>query len=104
EVVLQLLAGILDRRAVAAADLRVAGDAGLHAEALPEEGDLTLEPLDEDRALGARADEAHLANEHVPELRQLIDARPAEEAADARHARIVLGRRRGAGRLGVGAH
>src|SRR5262249_29418029 len=104
EVVLELLPGVLDRCAVAAADRRVASDARLHAEALPEKGDFALEPLDEDGALGAGADEAHLADEHVPELRQLIDAGPAEEAADARDARIVLGRPRGAERLRVGAH
>ena len=37
-----------------------------------------------------RADEAHLALQHVPELRQLVDARGAQEAAHARDARVVL--------------
>ena len=36
-----------------------------------------------------RADEAHLAAEHVPELRQLVDRRPAQDPPDAGHARVV---------------
>src|SRR3954447_1465962 len=37
-----------------------------------------------------RAHQAHVALQDVPELRQLVDARAPEEAADARDARIVL--------------
>src|SRR5206468_2480246 len=37
----------------------------------------------------ARADEAHVALEDVPELRQLVEARLAEPRTDARHARIA---------------
>ena len=39
--------------------------------------------LDELRPLGPRADEAHLAPEHVEELRQLVERDAAQEAADA---------------------
>ena len=42
--------------------------------------------VDDERA---RADKAHLALENVPELRQLVEARAAEEATDARHARVA---------------
>src|SRR5690606_30540216 len=36
-----------------------------------------------------RTDEAHVALEHVQELRQLIEAELAKDAADRRHARIA---------------
>ena len=36
-----------------------------------------------------RADEAHLAAQHVPELRQLVEAALAQERADAGDARVV---------------
>ena len=45
--------------------------------------------LDELDLLRPRADEAHVAAEHVPELRQLVEARAPQEAADARHPRVV---------------
>ena len=38
----------------------------------------------------ARPDQRHFAGEHVEQLRQLVDAVPAKEPADARDARIVL--------------
>src|SRR5439155_2065701 len=37
---------------------------------------------------GPRGDEAHLALEHVPELRELVEARAAEERPDPRDARV----------------
>src|SRR5262245_6302122 len=39
--------------------------------------------------LGARADEAHLGAEDVDELGQLVEARPAQQAPDRGHARVV---------------
>src|SRR3546814_6398936 len=52
-----------------------------------------------------RPDEAHVALEHAPGLRQLVDAKLADDAADARDARIILARpHRLAGGLGIGAH
>jgi hypothetical protein len=53
-------------------------------------GDLLLQLVHEDRPLGPRPDEAHVAPEDVPELRQLVDARLAHERAVSRHARVVL--------------
>ena len=38
----------------------------------------------------ARADEAHVAAKDVEELRQLVEARAAEPATGARHARVVV--------------
>src|SRR5207237_5247569 len=39
---------------------------------------------------GARADDAHLAEQHVPELGQLVDVEAAEPAADEEDARVIL--------------
>ena len=41
--------------------------------------------------LRPRADEAHLAHEHVPELWQLVELRPREPAAEAREPCVVGG-------------
>ena len=63
------------------------------------------ELLDEVWALGARADEAHVAVEDVPDLRQLVEAGSADKGADARDARIVVGRELRAGVfLSIDAH
>src|SRR6185437_3598038 len=37
-----------------------------------------------------RADERHVPREHVEQLRQLVEAEPAQHSADTRHARIIL--------------
>ena len=50
--------------------------ARLHAQA-PAVPDVVLVDLARERR--ARPDEAHLALEHVPQLRQLVDARPAQD-------------------------
>ena len=86
-------------------DLGEAGDAGLDVVAVGVLGVLRGELLDEVRALGARADEAHVAVEDVPDLRQFVEAGGADEGADARDARVVVGRElRAREFLGVDAH
>jgi hypothetical protein len=45
--------------------------------------------FDEERPLGARADEAHVTHEHVEHLRQLVDAGLAEVLPDPGHALVV---------------
>ena len=50
--------------------------------------------------MGARAHQRQLAAHHVEELRQLVQAGLADEAADAGDARIALGHE--LGRIGVG--
>ncbi len=59
------------------------GDARLHL--VPEHvlRNPVLELLDEEGPLRARADDGHVALEHVPELRQLVDVVLAQPAADA---------------------
>ena len=81
-VVLDVLA--LDREALlevelaAAVDLHRAGEAGAHLE--PEALRLAV-ALDQPQLLGPRADEAHVAAQHVEELGQLVEAGAAQEAA-----------------------
>src|SRR5690349_12064140 len=71
---------LLDRRvAPPAVDLRPAGDPRLDLVAEHVAGHTAPELLDEARTLGTRTDEAHLASEHVDELRQLVETGPSQE-------------------------
>src|SRR5262249_8379105 len=70
---------VLEVHAVAAGDLPEAGDSRLHGEA-PALPALVLLDLLRDRR--ARPDEAHVALEHVPELRQLVDGEAPDPPAD----------------------
>ena len=97
----------------AAHHLPEAGDAGDDVEALA-----VLEGVLADFVRGWRpgADEAHVADEDIPELGELVDARAADDAADAGDAGVaphledhavgglVPGGERGLAGLGVGAH
>src|ERR1019366_9044422 len=105
EVVFQLGDGVLEGVAVLVVDLRPAGDAGAHAVALAVIGNLFAEGFDELGALGAGADDGHLAFEDVEELGQLVEADGAKKAADFGDAGIVLLCPYGAGgEFGVDAH
>src|SRR5262249_743111 len=75
-----------------AIDLRPAGDAGLLLVPSHVARDALAEALDPDRLLGARADDAHLAAQHIHELRQLIERVAAQEGAQTCDARIIFGR------------
>ena len=76
---------------VAEVDLRQPRDARLDvAHALLEVGDGHRELLGQLGPLGPRADQAHLTHEHVDELGHLVEARPTQDAADPRDARVVL--------------
>ena len=93
DAALDLLVGI--GFAAPAVDLRPAGDAWLHAMA----GEIAVDRIivEPGFRLGvdgvrARADQRQIALEHdVEQLRQLVEAGLANEAADAGDARIVLG-------------
>src|SRR5664279_6221677 len=67
-------------------DLPEARDARQHAVAAAVPG---LEALVVAQRQRARADEAHLAAQHVPELGQLVDREAAQDAADRRDAGVV---------------
>src|SRR5262245_8058505 len=81
EVVAELFERVLDRRAVAVADLCPPGDAGFDRMPHHVKRNLAGELLDEEWTLGPGPDEAHLAAEHVPELGQLVEARQPDEPA-----------------------
>src|SRR5436190_1430541 len=87
EVVLDALA----KRSVAApaVDLGPASDARLDAVTRHVIGDGFAELLDEDRPLRPRAHQAHVAAEHIDELRKLVEAGAAQECAPARSPRVV---------------
>src|SRR5207244_13309620 len=83
-----------------------AGEAGLDAMPLAVEKGLLGHLLHELRPLGARAHEAHVPGEDVPELRKFIETRAPHEAAQRRHPRIASRLRPYRSRvpLGVDAH
>src|SRR5262249_21673149 len=56
------------------------------------------------RVLGPRADEAHVPDEHVPELRQLVDLVAPQDTADGRHASVAGARDARAGLRGALDH
>ena len=76
----------------------VAGHVGQPAEGAAGAG------LDLGRHEGARAHEAHVTHEDVPELRQLVDGRGPEPVADRGDAAVALHRLEGPEALGIGHH
>ena len=66
---------------------------GLDDEPLPVLGDLLAELLEEGRPDRARADDAHVAAQHVPELRQLVEVGEPQDAPDPRHLGLGAPRR-----------
>ena len=61
--------------------------------------------LHELRTLRPGAHQRHLASQHIKELRQLVQPKPAKKLSDAGSAWVVLGCPHRAGlRLGVGPH
>ena len=92
--------------AAQAVDLGPAGHAGFHQVAGEVVGDFGREVFDVVRAFGARADQAHVAAEDVPELGKFVEVPAADEGADAEEARVG-GEGADAqvvGRGGVGGH
>ena len=89
EVVADLRAHVVDRRVVRVVDLRPAGDAGARALAEPVRREILAQAHEDARTLGARADDVHVALDHVHQLRQLVETRATQNAAELRDARIV---------------
>ena len=88
DVVQVVLEALFERRVAApAVDLRPAGDAGLHLVAQHVLREAMLELLDEERALGTRTDDRHVAAQDVPELRQFVEVEAAQPSARPRVAR-----------------
>ena len=76
---------LVERRAAAAGHLPQAGDPGLASSTRRQCQRLVL--LDLVRERRPRSDERHVAAQHVPELRQLVEAGLAQDAADRRDPR-----------------
>ena len=92
--------------AAEAVDLGPAGHAGFDDVARLVVRDRVREVGDVVRAFGARADEAHVAAEDVPVLREFVEVPAAHEGAEAEEAGVVArgALLRGVGRGGVGGH
>lgn len=82
-----LALAVLPRRRVALGHLPPAGDARLAGEELVAAVAELVGLLERH---GPGPDHGQVAREHVDELRQLVQARPAQEAAHARDARVVV--------------
>ena len=83
---------------VAVRHLPPAGDARLHGQALQVVLGVLGHLVGQRRA---RADDGHLAQEHIEELRELVDGVLADEPADPGNARVLLHLEHGAGDLVV---
>src|SRR5262249_18311987 len=81
---------IFDCCSIRVADLRPSGQPWFNEVTLRKERDLLVELLDKIRALGARPDKAHLAAQNVDELRDLVDAGPADEISYPGDTRIAF--------------
>src|SRR3546814_397448 len=66
---------------IAAADLGETGDAGAHQVPVRIVGNVVAIDHGMGIIIGARADQAHVAPQDVPELGQFVDAKPAQQAA-----------------------
>src|SRR4051812_991653 len=106
DVIQVVLDPLLDRGVAApAVHLRPAGDARLHFVAQHVLGNLVLELRDEQRPLGPRADDRHIALEDVPQLRQFVDVGAPQHLADRRPPRVLLAREHWPGhRFGIVEH
>src|ERR1051325_1509804 len=90
KIVLQLLPRIFDRRAVRILDLRPTGQPGRDQMSLLIKRNLLGELGHEVRPFRTWSNKAHLAFQDVPELRDLVDANFANDAADAGRARVAF--------------
>src|SRR5262245_56379514 len=78
------------RVAAKTVDLSPTGDAGLYCVTGIVMWDLVLKIVNQLRALGARPNEAHVAFEHVPELRRLVNVPFSHKSANSKPARIIF--------------
>src|SRR5215510_14227536 len=105
EVVLQLLQRIFNRGAVAIPDLRPAGEPRFHGQPFHVIRDFLLEALHELRSFRPRPDEAHVTEQHIDQLRELVQTGAAEDRSHPRDARIgFLRPHRSRALLGIPTH
>ena len=90
---------------VAAPPLGKPGDPRTHPQPALESRHRPADPRRQRRTLGSRPDQAHLAPQHVDDLRQLVEMVPAQHPADRGAARIAPHRPHRSGTLlGVLGH
>src|SRR5215475_15890188 len=104
KIVLKFLPRVIERRAIWVTDLSPTGQPRFHQMALGVIRDALFELLDELRAFRARPDQTHLAAQYVEKLRDLIDAKLADDPPDSRRPRVVHARPDRALGFGVGPH
>ncbi len=90
EIELEAAEHLLQRVAIAIVERGVGGDARTDLVEVLVAWVTLHDLLDVVFALGARADEGHVADKHVVELGQLVEVMGAKEAARARQAAVVL--------------
>ena len=104
EVVAQALHHFVDRRGVAVLDLSPRGDAGFDALQQQVFGRALHNLVDVELALRTRADDGHRAAQDIVELRYLVQAHLAHEAAEGCDTGVVVLREGRTGLLGVDVH
>src|SRR5437667_12538255 len=92
KIVLKLVNRVFFVFAVGIVDLRPAGDARLDQMAKVVKRDLLFVALDTFFPFRSRTDQAHVAFEHVPQLRELIEPQSSEPFSYWRNSGIVLAR------------
>src|SRR4029450_2233486 len=88
KIILQLRAHLVGRVRIALVDLRPAGHARPHDAAQGKVLDFPHIALLQRGRFRSRPDPAHVAAQDVEELRQLVEAAPAQKAADSGDARV----------------
>src|SRR5581483_9473326 len=90
EIVLKFLDRILNRSTVGVPYLGPAGDARLHRMAADVVGNLFGQLFNKVRALGTRADKAHVTLQHIENLRQLIYPKFSYHTPDSCYAIVIF--------------
>src|SRR4029078_3550215 len=81
---------VFERRPIAILDLRPSRQAGLDRVPLLIERNGLGRYGNKEWPPRPRADKTHVASQHVPELGQLVEARQADETADARDPLVAI--------------
>lgn len=104
EVVFEFFHGVFDAGGVALLDLGPAGDAGFDSVAPLIKGDLALKLLYKLDLFGTGTDDAHVALQNIPQLRQLVQAEAAQDTAHGSDTIIIVAGKLGAISLCVNPH
>src|SRR5208282_2350706 len=91
EVVFELDPGLLDARPISAPDLGPAGYPGAQRMPLIVVGDFLFQHTSEIWLFGPGTNQAHIAEQHVDQLRDFVKSELADEPADPGYARVLIG-------------